>query len=115
MQNEQSKKSSSKQSKPAGVKDVSLSLLMKQSRSKQNYKGYDVRMSKMTGKYGKSGWLALAKKDNLLVAGVDPKGNVLLHKDEISALHHICSLIDLSEETTLSGLTPQTIAELFHD
>lgn len=115
MQNEQSKKSLSKPSKPVGAKELSLNRLMKQSRSKQNYKGYDVRLVKTSAKYNKTGWLSLARKGNLLVAGVDPKGNVLLHKDELSALHHICSLIDLSEETTISGLDPETIADIFHD
>lgn len=115
MRNEQSKESSSKPSKPVAAKGHSLTLLMRRSNSKQNYKGYDVRITKMSGKYGKSGWLSVARKDNLIVAGVDQKGNVLLHKDELSALYHICSLIDLSEESTISGLDSTTILELFND
>jgi hypothetical protein len=64
---------------------------------------------------GMRGWISLAKKDNLIVAGVEPNGSLVSSPSEKQALTHICSLIDLSESTTATGLNYPTIESLFND
>lgn len=109
-QNEKSKNSSSKQSKSTEAKGLSLTRLTKQLPTKCRYKGYDVRLLSAMG-----GWISLAKKDNLIVAGVEPNGNLIASPNEKAALTHICSLIDLSESSSNSGLNQATVESLFND
>jgi hypothetical protein len=49
------------------------------------------------------------------VAGVEPNGNLTASPTEKQALTHICSLIDLSESSSNSGLNQATIESLFND
>lgn len=112
---DKSKKTSSKQSgKPAG-KQLSLAQLMKRSPTKVNYKNYDVKVLFIPNMKGRSGWVAMARKDNVIVIGVDSKGNICLFGKDWQAVQHICCLIDLDENNDSLNLSLSTVLEAFDD
>jgi hypothetical protein len=114
-QNEKSKKSSSKQSKNTEVKEPSLIHLTKQLPTKCRYKGFEVRVLYITPLMGMRGWISVAKKGNLIVAGAESNGNLVTSPSEQQALSHICSLIDLSENSSSTGLNLPTVESLFDE
>lgn len=112
---DKSKKSSSKLYKPAGETPLSLAQLMKRSPTKTSYKGYDVRVLFLTNLKGRSGWVAMARKANVIIAGVDSRGRICMFNKDIEAVSHICGLVDLDQENDTLDLSMSTILEVFND
>lgn len=115
VQKEQSKKSSLKPSKLTGGKPLSLSQLMKQLPTKQNYKGYEIKVMFLANVRGRSGWIAAAKKDNVVVVGVDAKGAICIFPEDVGAMQHICSLVDIDQENSSFEMNVSTILEAFNE
>ena len=57
----------------------------------------------------------MAKKDNVIVVGVESKGRICMFKKDIEAVHHVCSLIDLDQSNDSLDVSIATILEAFHD
>lgn len=115
MQSEQNKKSSLKPSKRTADKPLSLSQLMKRLPTKQSYKGYDIKVMYVPNMRGKTGWFAAAKKDNLVIVGVDSKGAICMFPKDVGALSHICGLIDIDQENSSFEMNVSTILEAFNE
>lgn len=64
---------------------------------------------------GRSGWVAMAKKDNIVVVGVESKGRMCMFKKDVEAVQHICSLVDLDEENDSLQVTAALALEAFNE
>lgn len=112
---DKSKKSSSKPYRPAAGTPLSLAQLMKQSPTNVSYKGYAVKVLFMPNLRGRSGWIAMARRDNVIIAGVDARGRICMFAKDIEAVAHICGLVDLDQENDTLDLSMATILEAFNE
>jgi hypothetical protein len=63
---------------------------------------------------GTSGWISVAKKDNVYVVGADSTGKIIANPSEQAAMAHICSLIDF-DAANQKQLSAGTIERIFNE